>query len=104
MLTCDSFAIAWRNLTPAGLTELDMMHRIASFTLNCKASARTWLRVLSFGLVLAGTPAFAADTPAPAGSSSAAGIAALNDAAPIVSKKPMEIEALEGGAHGQLPV
>src|SRR5665213_2343612 len=102
MLTRDLFS--GRNLTPAGLTELDTMHRIASFTLSCKASVRTWLALLSCSLMLAGAPAFAADTPAPVGNAAVASSAGLKEPEPIVSKRPVELQADDGGAHGQLPV
>ena len=79
------------------------MRRIASFTSICKFTAHAWLGVLSFVLMLILTPAFAADAPVSAGSDSAvAGNAALNEPEPIVSKKSMELAAVDGGAHGQL--
>jgi Bacterial Ig domain len=106
MFARDRFSIApaGRNLTVAGLTELGMMHCMAFFTLSCKASARRWLGVLSFGLTVALAPALAADPPAPAGDSAVASSAALNEAEPIVAKQPMELETQGGGVHGQLPV
>ncbi len=80
------------------------MDCITSFASSCKFNARRWLGVLSFGLMLAVAPAFAADAPAAVGGVAGAGSAALNEAEPIVSTKPIELEAQEGGAHGQLPV
>ncbi len=81
-----------------------MMHCIPLFTF-CKASARRRLSVLSFGLMLAMARVFAADTtPAPTGEVALAGSAALNETEPIVSKKPMELETQDGGAHAQLLV
>jgi hypothetical protein len=54
--------------------------------------------------MLAATPAFAADAPAIDRDSVAAIRAASTDADAIVSTKPMELEATDGGAHGQLVV
>jgi hypothetical protein len=65
---------------------------MTSTTFSCKPSARTWLAILSFVLVLAVTPAFAADTPA------------ATDTDVIVSTKSMELETEDGGLHGQLVV
>ena len=54
------------------------------------------LGTLSFVLALAASPTFAADTPANG--------AASAEADTIVSTKPMEFEADEGNAHGDLTV
>ena len=76
------------------------MRRTASLTSSCKFFARVGLGVLSFALLAVARPAFAAD--APASVSAVANNTALTDAEPIASKKPMELEAIDGGAHGQL--
>jgi hypothetical protein len=74
--------------------------------MNCKSIGRAWGRVLCFAWVLAIAPAFAADAPAANGDPPAA---PANRATPadnevIVSPTPMEIEADDTGAHGQLVV
>ena len=63
-----------------------------SSALHRKIRADIWLGILSFVLLLAASPAFAADTPA------------ATDADAIISTTPMELEAEDGGAHGDLPV
>ena len=60
--------------------------------LHRKLCTRTWLGVLSFVLMLAAQPAYAADTPS------------APDTDVIVSTTPMELEAEDGGAHGDLAV
>ena len=65
---------------------------MAFTNLHRKLRSRIWLGILSFVLILAASPAYAADTPAPA------------DTDVIVSTTPMELEAEDGGAHGDLAV
>jgi hypothetical protein len=72
--------------------------------MNLETSARVWLRVLGLISLLAVAPAFAADPPAPLNDPPAATRAASGDEDVIVSTTPMEIEADETGAHGQLVV
>src|SRR3954470_6854088 len=62
------------------------------FPMSFEITVRAWLCILRLGLMLAIVPAFAADAPAP------------SDKDAIVSTTPMEIEADDGGAHGQLVV
>lgn len=80
------------------------MRRISSFISTCKFSARVWLGVLSFAFLSGATPTFAADAPMAVSNSAVATNPALTDAEPIASKRPMELEAIDGGAHGQLLV
>jgi hypothetical protein len=77
---------------------------MTSTTLSCKLSARTWLGVLAFVLMLAVTSAFASDTPASTNDSTAASQAAPTDTDPIVSTKPMELETEDSNVHGDLIV
>jgi len=65
---------------------------MTSSSLRCKLSAQTLLGLLSFVLMLAMTPAFAADTPA------------STDSDVIVSTKSTDLETEDGGVHGQLAV
>jgi hypothetical protein len=75
---------------------MDDMRRIPLTTMSLKNSARAWMRASCLALLLALAPGFAADAPA----------AALATAADntIVSTTPMQIEADDSGAHGQLVV
>src|SRR3954470_17463346 len=70
-------------------------------SLNSKSITRAWLGLLLFVSMLAGAPAFAADVSASA-ETAVASNATLTGAEPIVSTKPVELTADEGGAHGQL--
>ena len=81
------------------------MCRIAFTTMNLEITARLCVRVLSFGLLLAGSPGFAAATPTTASEpASAASSAAAGDANVIVATTPMTFEAEGTGVHGQLAV
>ena len=81
------------------------MHRIVSLSSIRQFSTRIRRGVLSVLLTLAVAPVFAVDGPVsvPADTASASSTT-LNAVEPIVSKSPMELQAEEGGAHGQLPV
>ena len=75
-----------------------------AFTMNLLITTRAWPRILSFVLMMAMVPVFAADTPAAKTDSAVANRAAASDKDVIVSTKPMEIEVEDTGAHGQLVV
>ena len=87
----------------AGVTDSDFIRRVAFTTMSLEINVRAWLGVLSLVLTLAIVPAFAADTTAPA-SDAAANRAAPSDVEAIVSTTPMQIEAEDTGAHGQLVI
>ena len=80
------------------------MRRIAFTTMNLEITAREWPRILCLVLMFALVPAFAADTPASKSGSAAANRVAASDKDAIVSTTPMEIEAEDTGAYGQLVV
>jgi hypothetical protein len=80
------------------------MRSIALNTMNLIITARDWPRTLRLVLLMAMMPVFAADTPPPTSGSAAANRVAANDKNVIVSTQPMEIEAEDTGAHGQLIV
>jgi hypothetical protein len=80
------------------------MSRIAVTTMNIETNTRPQIRVLCLILMLVGTPAFAADAPAPASEPTAAGGTAPSDVETIVSTTPMTFEAEGTGVHGQLVV
>jgi hypothetical protein len=72
--------------------------------MDLETTPRAWLRAICFTVLLAITPAFGADAPAPANDAAAPNRAASGDAEPIVSKTPMQFEADDSGVHGQLDV
>jgi hypothetical protein len=80
------------------------MRSIVFISMNLLVSARECPRVLCFVLATAITPVFAADAPATKSTSAAANRVAGGDKDVIVSTTPMEIEAEDTGAHGQLVV
>ena len=80
------------------------MRSIVFISMNLLISARECPRVLCFVLATAIAPAFAADAPAAKSPSAAANRVAGSDKDVIVSTTPMEIEAEDTGAHGQLVV
>ncbi len=92
-----------RNLPVAGLTDADDMCRIAFIPMNLQIPAREWARRLSFMLMLAGLPVFAADTSTPADEAVANGTTP-GGADTIVAQTPMRFEAEGGGVHGELAV
>ena len=67
-------------------------------------SVRTRVRVSCLAWVLAMAPAFGAEAPTPKTDPAAAGRTAAGDKDVIVSSTPMQIEAEDAGAHGQLVV
>jgi hypothetical protein len=80
------------------------MRSIVFISMNLLVSARECPRVLCFVLATAITPVFAADAPAAKSPSAVANRVAGSEKDVIVSTTPMEIEAEDTGAHGQLVV
>jgi hypothetical protein len=80
------------------------MRRFALHTMTLEITARARLRILCLALLVAGAPAFAADTPAPSAAPATAAPSAASEKDTIVSTTPMEVEAEGTGVHGQLVV
>ncbi|MGC4074131.1 MAG: Ig-like domain-containing protein [Nibricoccus sp.] len=72
--------------------------------MNLELPPRAWVRVLCLILMLAGGPAFAADTTVPANDAAAAKQTASGEADAIISKTPMVFETEGTGVHGELVV
>jgi hypothetical protein len=72
--------------------------------MDLETTPRASLRVICLALLMAITPAFAADTPASVNGAAAPNQTVSGDAGPIVSKTPMQFEADDSGVHGQLDV
>jgi hypothetical protein len=79
------------------------MRRITFTTMIHETTVRDWLRLLCVGLTVAAVPVFGADAAAPT-DTVPAGQAAPSDSNNIVSTSPMEIQAEDSGASGQLVV
>ena len=80
------------------------MHRLPFALMSLGTSVHAWLRASGLMLLLAAATTFAAEVPPTSSDAAAVASAAANDSEVIVSTTPMEIEAEDTGAHGQLAV